>query len=367
VRILHLVDRLTERGGAYRHLLGMIEWLSTHGHAQLLACGEVAAEAAVACPGTVVKGLAARVAEPVALDAVHADFAPEVIHVHTVVNPAALSWAARQGAVMTVQDHRLFCPGRGKWTGDGRVCGERMSRDVCRACFEDERYFGEILGLTERRLEAVRDMAAVTVLSRYMRDELVAVGVDGTLLHVIPPFVHGLDPSAEADGPPCVLFAGRLAESKGVLDAVAAWRGAGTGLPLVFAGTGPLRTKLEAEGFEVLGWLDRLGLSRAYRRARAVLLPSRWQEPFGIVGLEALSLGVPVVAYDSGGVREWHPGDGLVPWGDLGALAVALGEAVARRAQPRESPDVDTLMTRLTDVYGSSARMLAAQKIVTPS
>ena len=367
MRILHLVDRLTERGGAYRHLLGMIEWLSSRGHAQLLACGEMSAETTVACPGTVVQGLAARVVEPVALDAVHGDFEPDVIHVHTVVNPAALSWAAHRGAVMTVQDHRLFCPGRGKWTADGRVCGERMSREVCRACFEDERYFSEILGLTEERLEAVREMAAVTVLSRYMRDELVAVGVEGTRLHVIPPFAHGLDPGTEADGPPCVLFAGRLAESKGVLDAVAAWRGAATGLPLVFAGTGPLRTELEAEGFEVLGWLDRLGLSRAYKRAQAVLLPSRWQEPFGIVGLEALSLGVPVVAYDSGGVREWHPGDGLVPWGDVGALAGALAEAVARRAQPLEWPEVDTLMTRLMAVYGSSARMPAEQKIVAPS
>ena len=36
-------------------------------------------------------------------------------------------------------------------------------------------------------------------------------------------------------------------------------------------------------------------------------MPSRWQEPFGIVGLEALTLGTAVAAWDSGGVREWHP------------------------------------------------------------
>jgi glycosyltransferase involved in cell wall biosynthesis len=33
--------------------------------------------------------------------------------------------------------------------------------------------------------------------------------------------------------------------------------------------------------------------------------PIRWQEPFGLVGLEAMANGIPVVAFDRGGVREW--------------------------------------------------------------
>ena len=39
-------------------------------------------------------------------------FRPDVVHVHTVVNPEALEWAAARGAVATVQDHRPFCPSR---------------------------------------------------------------------------------------------------------------------------------------------------------------------------------------------------------------------------------------------------------------
>jgi glycosyltransferase involved in cell wall biosynthesis len=226
-----------------------------------------------------------------------------------------------------------------------------MSRQTCAPCFEEAAYFTEVLELTEQRLEAVRAMARVTVLSRYMEDELVAVGVPARRIEVIPPFVHGLDPLAQADGPPCILFAGRLAEAKGVSDAVAAWHAAGTGLPLVFAGTGPLRAALERDGFEVLGWLDRLQMSRAFRRARALLMPSLWHEPFGIVGLEALSMGVPVVAYDSGGVRDWHPGEGLVPWGDVGALASALREAVGRRPGPAKGFEAEDLMRRLVRVY----------------
>ncbi len=151
---------------------------------------------------------------------------------------------------------------------------------------------------------------------------------------------------------------GRLVEAKGVRDAVAAWRRSGVDLPLVVAGTGTLRAQLAARagetdgpGVELLGWVDRDRLSGLYRRARALLMPSRWQEPFGIVGLEALSFGVPVVAWESGGVGEWHSGPGLVRWGDVEALARALADAVNRRATLPLRFDRDETVGRLLAVY----------------
>jgi glycosyltransferase involved in cell wall biosynthesis len=154
-----------------------------------------------------------------------------------------------------------------------------------------------------------------------------------------------------------VLFVGRLVETKGVRDAVSAWRRSGVDLPLVFAGTGTLRAELarwaeEGDGLEVLGWVPRDRLSGVYRRARALVLPSRWQEPFGIVGLEALAFGVPVVAWESGGVGEWHPGPGLVRWGDVEALAEALAEAVTRRVAAPKRFERDEALGRLVALYG---------------
>jgi glycosyltransferase involved in cell wall biosynthesis len=141
-------------------------------------------------------------------------------------------------------------------------------------------------------------------------------------------------------------------------DAVAAWRRSGVVLPLVLAGTGPLRAELtalasrgEEPGLEVPGWVDRDRLSGLYRRARALLFPSRWQEPFGIVGLEAMSFGVPVVAWESGGVPEWHPGPGLVRWGDVEALGRALSDAVDRRVACPPHFDRDEAMGRLLAIY----------------
>ena len=284
------------------------------------------------------------------LDAVARAFEPEVIHVHTVVNPAVLEWAAARGALITVQDHRYFCPTRGKWTAAGKVCSVHMAPEDCAACFDDEAYFRDVYALTAARLAAIRTMRIV-VLSHYMKKELMAAGVCEDAIFVVPPFVHGLDPGARPDGPPCVLFVGRLSPTKGAIEAAEAWRLSGLDLPLVVAGAGPMRQGLEKRGAEVLGWLDHARLSVLYKRARAVVMPSRWQEPFGIAGLEALTMGAPVAAWESGGVGEWHPGEGLVPWGDVAALALALRGAVGRRAAAPAGFERAALMDRLTSVY----------------
>ncbi len=358
MRVLHLADRLTDRGGAYTWMLGVLEALAED-HDVRLVVGENDGAVAPPCTVDVRPGLEAREAEPVDLDDLVLDFAPDVVHVHNVMNPVVLEWAAsRRDALLTVQDHRFFCPTRGKWTLAGEVCRRPMMREVCASCFEDQAYFRGVHALTERRLLAARRLP-LTVLSRYMREELVAAGAPPRRVHVVPPFVHRLDPGAAPSGPPCVLFVGRLVEAKGVRDAVAAWRRSGVDLPLVVAGTGPLRAELTAQAgrgegpeLEVPGWVERDRLPGLYRRARALLLPSRWQEPFGIVGIEALSFGVPVVAWESGGVGEWHPGPGLVRWGDVEALARALADAVHRRVALPPRFDREEAMGRLVALYG---------------
>jgi glycosyltransferase involved in cell wall biosynthesis len=352
MRVLHLVDRLTDRGGAYRHLLGVLEGLASE-HDQILAAGRDEGTARAPCPVELVPGLDARTLQDVALDEVAERFRPDVVHVHNPMNPAVLEWAARRrDTLVTVQDHRYFCPTRGKWTRDGRVCDVAMGRSACSSCFDEPAYFEEMYELTGRRLRAVEGRPLV-VLSSYMKEELARAGIPPARIHVIPPFVEGLELGARPDGPPCVLFVGRLVAPKGVREAIEAWRRSGVGLPLVLAGTGPLREALRERGVEIPGWVDRPRLASLYRRARALLMPSRWQEPFGIAGLEAQTFGVPVVAWDSGGVREWHRGPGLVPWGDVDGLARALGRAIEEGAPPVPPSGFERadLMGRLGGLY----------------
>jgi glycosyltransferase involved in cell wall biosynthesis len=354
VRVLHLTDRLTDRGGAHRHLLAVAREQARRGHEVHIAAGatdDLAETVTLPAAIHLLPGLEARSAEPLDLDRLLRALRADVVHVQTVVNPVALAHAAARGAVFTIQDHRSFCPARGKWTAAGEVCTAAASPTVCGECFSDAAYGGEMIALTQARLDAVRASTTV-VLSEYMRGELVAAGLSRERVHVVPPFVDFEEEtrSEAVEGPDCVLFVGRLVAAKGPRDAVEAWRASGVDLPLVVAGTGPLRAEIEAGGADVRGWVPHRSLPGLLRRARALLMPSRWQEPFGIAGLEALSHGVPVVAWQSGGMREWHPGP-LAAWGDVAALAQGLRDAVARKARMPDGFERDVLMERLDAVY----------------
>jgi hypothetical protein len=113
MRILHVADRLSERGGAYTWLLGVLEAVAAE-HEVRLVVGEDEEAVRAPCPTEVRPGLEARAETPVDLRASVDDFRPDVLHVHNVVNPAVLDWAAsRPASLLTVQDHRFFCPTRG--------------------------------------------------------------------------------------------------------------------------------------------------------------------------------------------------------------------------------------------------------------
>jgi glycosyltransferase involved in cell wall biosynthesis len=351
MRILHINDRLSARGGADWHMLGVVG-AQADKHDVCLAVASDDGTATAPCPLELVPGLDARTATDTGLDEVASRFKPDIIHLHNIMNPKVLEWAHDKSALVTIQDHRMFCPGRGKLTKAGAVCTTPMSRGTCRSCFDDEDYFGRIMDVTEGRLQALSPLP-ITVLSNYMKRELVTVGVPAQQITVIPPFVHGIAETPEEPPlEPCILFAGRLVHAKGIWDAVEAWRRSAIDLPLVFAGTGSQRNDLERAGFQVTGWLPHWQLSRRYQAAQTVIFPPRWQEPFGIVGLEALALGTPVVAWESGGIAEWHPGgELLVQWGDVDGLARALAQAVTRTGVPAEGFECEPLMQRLEAVY----------------
>jgi glycosyltransferase involved in cell wall biosynthesis len=86
------------------------------------------------------------------------------------------------------------------------------------------------------------------------------------------------------------------------------------------------------------GYVPAVEVDAYYRSATLALFSSVWPEPFGLSGLEALRHGLPVVAFDVGGVREWLE-DGvnglLAPWMDTQAFAQRvdrlLGDPVLAR------------------------------------
>ncbi len=299
---------------------------------------------------------------------------PDLVHVHNILNPVLMEAAAACGrAVITVQDHRFFCPGRGKVREDGSLCNETFGLH-CAGCFDEEKYFLRLMELVRARLKALESFRAIVVLSRYMKQELIRAGLPEDRIEVIPPFVHDMDltESPAAFGRD-ILFAGRLVWAKGVFDILEALSLLDSSARLVVAGAGTIEDQVAERVRELklenridfLGWTPHRDMAGIYRRARVVALPSRWQEPFGIVGLEAHALGRPVVAYDVGGVREWLK-DGetgvIVPAGNVLALTAGLqvllresetAEELGRAGRERVEMlfDRNELMNRLVGVY----------------
>lgn len=363
MKILFLQARLSERGGADRWLLSILADLQEQPGAfhTCVAAGQVdgalpPAERGRIGPVIRVKGLSRRGLRAggaeharAELQAAIARQAPNLIVVNDVVDPDLLSLVADSGrGVMMLQDHRSFCPGAGKALPDHSPCVEVMGAQ-CEACFDDRGYGQRLMALTRRRFAAISAMRRVVVLSRYMRDELCALGLPRERVIVIPPFVDGIaapgnrdarageggrpeDRPLAAHAPRAHVIAGRLAEHKGIRLALDAGRALAPGQELVIAGDGPLEALARQQAAEsperlrFVGWQGRAGMRAILEGARSLWLPSTWAEPFGIIGLEALAAGVPVIASDVGGVRDWlRPEiDGLlVPPGDLAALSMA--------------------------------------------
>ncbi len=382
LKVLFAADRLSARGGADRHLLGILDRLRDRpGVKTLLAVGFDDGslpenEKERTGPRVRLKGLdrsglggRGRKAALERLEDLAASFKPDLIHLQNIMDPAIIRCAAGIGpGLATIQDHRFFCPGRGKLTSEGRPCTVPMGPG-CLSCFADPDYGQRMSELTRTRLEALKGLKKILVLSDYMGQELARAGLDPGSIRTLPPFVHALEEPPRANVSGYHLLACRLVERKGVRLALEAARMLRGPLGLVVAGDGPLAGEVRAAAVRGLvryqGWADRKRMGELLHGAASLWLPGLWAEPFGIVGLEALALGVPVISTRVGGVAQWFregenglavaPGDpaGLAAAADRLAGDRALASELSRRGRKGvlEKFRPESLMDALMNTY----------------
>ncbi|HEX5851765.1 MAG TPA: glycosyltransferase family 4 protein, partial [Solirubrobacteraceae bacterium] len=190
---------------------------------------------------------------------------------------------------------------------------------------------------TSRELDALRHADLVVAYSSSVDRHLAHNGL--TRRRVVPLFsTMAPIPGAGHEGRRRVVFAGRLAAPKGIDVLLRAARDVDG--EFVICGSGwqlePSRKLARKLGIEqrvtFRGWLAAQELAQELADASTVVVPSLWPEPFGLVGIEALAAGRPVVASATGGIADWleHGVSGLlVEPGDAPALARALNELLA--------------------------------------
>jgi glycosyltransferase involved in cell wall biosynthesis len=170
-----------------------------------------------------------------------------------------------------------------------------------------------------------------------------------------------------------LLWIGRMTAEKGPHRAIAAARIAG--VPLVLAGViqpgqqaffdREVAPHLDGERVRFVGEVGGTVKRSLFAGARALLMPIRWEEPFGMVMVEALACGTPVIAFPEGAARE------LVLDGQTGFLVEdeqAMGAAVGQlsrisardcRAWVAAHCDVDVV----AGAYESAYRSVAHQPV----
>ncbi|MBK1692972.1 glycosyltransferase family 4 protein [Ectothiorhodospira mobilis] len=222
---------------------------------------------------------------------------------------------------------------------------------------------GDLFGLQGRILRAVKRWAlrrctGLTVVSQAMVPEARALAP-----HLEPQIIPmGTDLATSFTPDPGIprdasriLFVGRLVEKKGVrhlLDAVARLLPRYPQLHLELAGKGPDEPALRARAASpdlsghvtFLGGVPHERLPDHYRRAAVTVVPSVVaeggdQEGFGLVIVEAMGCGCPVIVSDLPAVRDIAPEDTLalrIPPGDVNALAGALEKTLKNPDQAQQ-------------------------------
>jgi glycosyltransferase involved in cell wall biosynthesis len=219
---------------------------------------------------------------------------------------------------------------------------------------------------------ALSRAGATLAVSEAIAAELRGAGLPR--VEVLPNIVNAREVARLAEDPPSfalperfVLYVGKLEENKGARLLVPALAASGHKLPLVVLGEGSLahavRYEAAAAGIPLLnrGWAERDDVLRTLARADALVFPAVWPEPLSRVLLEALALGVPAAAMDTGGTGEiLREGSGLLATDVRGlgeALGRLLGDPVLRRDTSERAREracafaPEALVPRYLDVY----------------
>jgi len=388
VRILLIEEWNLLHGGAEAYSLQLVDALTEAGEEVQLLAANVSAQArqvadflAPASDHSVPKSVL-QIGNPFAAATVRRavrTFRPRVALVNMFalyLSPSAILALGETPYVLLVSDYKCICPLGHRLLPDDSVCHHPMGIACLRSrCLSLPHWLRE--QLRYRRIDEVfRRASAIVSCSDHLRDSLREQGIDSRRLHLFsdPP----ASPLPRHPAPaPLFLFVGRLDIEKGVdtlLRAFAICHGSLPDSRLRIVGRGEMRSSLEElavslgvqDSVTFCGWQEPQEIDQELSRAWALVAPSRWPEPFGLVALEAMLRGVPAVVPNHGGLAETveHGATGLVfPAEDVATLAEQLVDLASGRRFPEHTLD-PAQVAQVQDRFGRDRHIAEMRAIM---
>jgi len=286
------------------------------------------------------------------------DFEPDLIYVHKMPQLDAMEALFGSGipVVRMVHDHDLYCMRSYKYNFFTRKICRRPASAYCIfgcAAFLARNREGKFplkwvsYFAKKKEIRLNHKCTRLIVATQYMRDELIRNGFQAERIDVLPPVPQPSQATLRSNfSRNLLIFAGQIIRGKGVDVLLESLARVEVPFDCIILGDGNHRGYCEQLSRQLglesrvhfKGFIPQNEIKEYYREATAVVLSSVWPEPFGAIGLEGMRYGLPVVAFDAGGIKEWLI-DGfngwLVRWMDKDGFAARVQQLLTDKEEAR--------------------------------
>lgn len=351
MKLLFVHQHLGEFGGAETNVQLAAEELQARGHTVALLYSQSTGRNEKAWRNTFSECFALPSKGNVEMvEAVLDRFEPDLVYLHNMPDLAVVA-ALVEGpipVVRMVHDHAMYCMRSYKYNYFTRkTCARALSPYCVFPCLATlARNPGQRFpvkwvsyGAKKKEIQLNHRCSRLIVYSDYLKTELVRNGFSPEKIEICVPIRLRPEEGLVSSFSPrnVILYAGQILRGKGVDVLLEALAKVKSKFECIILGDGNHRPHCERlctrmglqQRVRFYGYLLPAELKEFYLEASVFVMSSLWPEPFGMAGPEAMRYGVPVVAFDAGGIREWlHNGQNgyLVPWKDTGAFAARLDE-----------------------------------------
>ena len=327
MRILHINDYLAAKGGVETYLLSVIPEVTNKGFECHVAFGKGVLgkiKNSHILPEISKASIKEEPAVKKNLDLIINKINPELIHLHGIHNLSVFKTCLqKRPVVLTCHDYRTICPVSNLFYKRTKKICTRVCGPMCipitllfHCMTPRPRYAYYFYRRCRWIMNNAKRFACTIAPSNDAIQRFIRAGFSTDKITVNPYFCS-LEPSKMTrpfPSQPLITFIGRASETKGwefFIEALGKLPKTVQGL--IVGNFDGAHKKLKAIGkryrcsdrLEIMSWATKDQIKKIFEKTSVFIFPSLWPETLGIVGLEALACGVPVVASDVGGVREW--------------------------------------------------------------